>query len=170
MSATKRLAQWVGLAGAHNLSDASCHVSDGHVSPGATEHPGNRAWVFQGAAVCAVHLPAATADQWQVSWPEHACVDCLLAGPPVCVCRGGRRVRWWVEVRVPACCGHSIVFIRLGPLITLCGRKSDHWQSSTLVFLGLRLSSANTSYLMGNLEEISSFQQVLVQSLEECTK
>ncbi|XP_049992870.1 rho guanine nucleotide exchange factor 7 isoform X4 [Alexandromys fortis] len=33
-----------------------------------------------------------------------------------------------------------------------------------------KLSSANTSYLMGNLEEISSFQQVLVQSLEECTK
>ncbi|GAB1292985.1 Rho guanine nucleotide exchange factor 7 [Apodemus speciosus] len=32
-----------------------------------------------------------------------------------------------------------------------------------------KLSSANTSYLMGNLEEISSFQQVLVQSLEECT-
>uniref|UniRef100_A0A8B9SNH5 Rho guanine nucleotide exchange factor 7 n=1 Tax=Anas platyrhynchos TaxID=8839 RepID=A0A8B9SNH5_ANAPL len=28
----------------------------------------------------------------------------------------------------------------------------------------------NTSYLMGNLEEISSFQQMLVQSLEECTK
>ncbi|KAM6180063.1 rho guanine nucleotide exchange factor 7 isoform 1-T1 [Erethizon dorsatum] len=33
-----------------------------------------------------------------------------------------------------------------------------------------KLSSANTSYLMGNLEEICSFQQVLVQSLEECTK
>lgn len=37
-------------------------------------------------------------------------------------------------------------------------------------FLGSRLSSANTSYLMGNLEEICSFQQMLVQSLEECTK
>ncbi|ERE91035.1 rho guanine nucleotide exchange factor 7-like protein [Cricetulus griseus] len=33
-----------------------------------------------------------------------------------------------------------------------------------------KLSSANTSYLLGNLEEISSFQQVLVQTLEECTK
>ncbi|XP_053515918.1 rho guanine nucleotide exchange factor 7 isoform X2 [Artibeus jamaicensis] len=33
-----------------------------------------------------------------------------------------------------------------------------------------KLSSANTSFLMGNLEEICSFQQVLVQSLEECTK
>ncbi|XP_075774669.1 rho guanine nucleotide exchange factor 7 isoform X1 [Pelodiscus sinensis] len=33
-----------------------------------------------------------------------------------------------------------------------------------------KLSSANTSYLMGNLEEISSYQQMLVQSLEECTK
>ncbi|XP_025964744.1 rho guanine nucleotide exchange factor 7 isoform X5 [Dromaius novaehollandiae] len=33
-----------------------------------------------------------------------------------------------------------------------------------------KLNSANTSYLMGNLEEISSFQQMLVQSLEECTK
>nr|XP_058897894.1 rho guanine nucleotide exchange factor 7 isoform X6 [Kogia breviceps] len=33
-----------------------------------------------------------------------------------------------------------------------------------------KLSSANTSYLMGNLEEICSFQQMLVQSLEECTK
>ncbi|NXA12716.1 ARHG7 factor, partial [Sapayoa aenigma] len=33
-----------------------------------------------------------------------------------------------------------------------------------------KLSLANTSYLMGNLEEISSFQQMLVQSLEECTK
>ncbi|XP_036157885.1 rho guanine nucleotide exchange factor 7 isoform X7 [Myotis myotis] len=32
-----------------------------------------------------------------------------------------------------------------------------------------KLSSANTSYLMGNLEEICSFQQMLVQSLEECT-
>ncbi|NXX19764.1 ARHG7 factor, partial [Podargus strigoides] len=33
-----------------------------------------------------------------------------------------------------------------------------------------KLNSANTSYLMGNLEEISTFQQMLVQSLEECTK
>ncbi|XP_077014803.1 rho guanine nucleotide exchange factor 7 isoform X2 [Tamandua tetradactyla] len=33
-----------------------------------------------------------------------------------------------------------------------------------------KLSSVNTSYLMGNLEEICSFQQMLVQSLEECTK
>ncbi|KAM7178624.1 rho guanine nucleotide exchange factor 7 isoform 2-T2 [Macrochelys suwanniensis] len=33
-----------------------------------------------------------------------------------------------------------------------------------------KLNSANTSYLMGNLEEISSYQQMLVQSLEECTK
>uniref|UniRef100_A0A8D0FZV4 Rho guanine nucleotide exchange factor 7 n=1 Tax=Strix occidentalis caurina TaxID=311401 RepID=A0A8D0FZV4_STROC len=33
-----------------------------------------------------------------------------------------------------------------------------------------KLNAANTSYLMGNLEEISSFQQMLVQSLEECTK
>uniref|UniRef100_A0A8D1TRG1 Rho guanine nucleotide exchange factor 7 n=1 Tax=Sus scrofa TaxID=9823 RepID=A0A8D1TRG1_PIG len=33
-----------------------------------------------------------------------------------------------------------------------------------------KLSSANMSYLMGNLEEICSFQQMLVQSLEECTK
>uniref|UniRef100_A0A8C3KUM4 Rho guanine nucleotide exchange factor 7 n=1 Tax=Calidris pygmaea TaxID=425635 RepID=A0A8C3KUM4_9CHAR len=33
-----------------------------------------------------------------------------------------------------------------------------------------KLNSTNTSYLMGNLEEISSFQQMLVQSLEECTK
>ncbi|XP_017672788.1 PREDICTED: rho guanine nucleotide exchange factor 7 [Lepidothrix coronata] len=33
-----------------------------------------------------------------------------------------------------------------------------------------KLTLANTSYLMGNLEEISSFQQMLVQSLEECTK
>ncbi|XP_012878177.1 PREDICTED: rho guanine nucleotide exchange factor 7 [Dipodomys ordii] len=32
-----------------------------------------------------------------------------------------------------------------------------------------KLSSTNTSYLMGNLEEICSFQQTLVQSLEECT-
>ncbi|XP_025051879.1 rho guanine nucleotide exchange factor 7 isoform X6 [Alligator sinensis] len=33
-----------------------------------------------------------------------------------------------------------------------------------------KLNSINTLYLMGNLEEISSFQQMLVQSLEECTK
>uniref|UniRef100_A0A8D0L7V5 Rho guanine nucleotide exchange factor 7 n=1 Tax=Sphenodon punctatus TaxID=8508 RepID=A0A8D0L7V5_SPHPU len=33
-----------------------------------------------------------------------------------------------------------------------------------------KLNSTNTLYLMGNLEEISSFQQMLVQSLEECTK
>uniref|UniRef100_A0A7N5K387 Rho guanine nucleotide exchange factor 7 n=1 Tax=Ailuropoda melanoleuca TaxID=9646 RepID=A0A7N5K387_AILME len=33
-----------------------------------------------------------------------------------------------------------------------------------------KLSSTSTSYLMGNLEEICSFQQMLVQSLEECTK
>ncbi|XP_058404479.1 rho guanine nucleotide exchange factor 7 isoform X3 [Diceros bicornis minor] len=32
-----------------------------------------------------------------------------------------------------------------------------------------KLSSANISHLMGNLEEICSFQQMLVQSLEECT-
>ncbi|XP_063315924.1 rho guanine nucleotide exchange factor 7 isoform X1 [Pelobates fuscus] len=33
-----------------------------------------------------------------------------------------------------------------------------------------KLSPTNTSYLIGNLEEIYSFQQILVQSLEECTK
>ncbi|KAM5288155.1 rho guanine nucleotide exchange factor 7 isoform 5-T5 [Ctenodactylus gundi] len=33
-----------------------------------------------------------------------------------------------------------------------------------------KLSSTNTSHLVGNLEEICSFQQMLVQSLEECTK
>nr|XP_033803903.1 rho guanine nucleotide exchange factor 7 isoform X7 [Geotrypetes seraphini] len=33
-----------------------------------------------------------------------------------------------------------------------------------------KLNSTNTSYLLGNLEEICSFQQMLVQSLEECTK
>ncbi|CAH2223499.1 rho guanine nucleotide exchange factor 7 isoform X2 [Pelobates cultripes] len=33
-----------------------------------------------------------------------------------------------------------------------------------------KLSPTNTSYLIGNLEEICSFQQILVQSLEECTK
>uniref|UniRef100_A0A6I8NLJ7 Rho guanine nucleotide exchange factor 7 n=1 Tax=Ornithorhynchus anatinus TaxID=9258 RepID=A0A6I8NLJ7_ORNAN len=32
------------------------------------------------------------------------------------------------------------------------------------------LSATNTLYLMGNLEEIRSFQQMLLQSLEECTK
>ncbi|XP_041439068.1 rho guanine nucleotide exchange factor 7 S homeolog isoform X10 [Xenopus laevis] len=33
-----------------------------------------------------------------------------------------------------------------------------------------KLSPTNISYLMGNLEEICAFQQMLVQSLEECTK
>ncbi|XP_039770806.1 rho guanine nucleotide exchange factor 7 isoform X6 [Ornithorhynchus anatinus] len=33
-----------------------------------------------------------------------------------------------------------------------------------------KLSATNTLYLMGNLEEIRSFQQMLLQSLEECTK
>ncbi|XP_053563751.1 rho guanine nucleotide exchange factor 7 isoform X1 [Bombina bombina] len=33
-----------------------------------------------------------------------------------------------------------------------------------------KLSPTSTSYLMGNLEEICTFQQILVQSLEECTK
>ncbi|XP_043928586.1 rho guanine nucleotide exchange factor 7 isoform X1 [Protopterus annectens] len=33
-----------------------------------------------------------------------------------------------------------------------------------------KLNFSNTSHLMGNLEEISSFQQMLVQSLEECIK
>lgn len=33
-----------------------------------------------------------------------------------------------------------------------------------------RLSSADISAIMGNLEEISTFQQTLVQSLEDCTK
>ncbi|MEE6470696.1 hypothetical protein FKM82_009031 [Ascaphus truei] len=33
-----------------------------------------------------------------------------------------------------------------------------------------KLNPTSTSYLMGNLEEIFSFQQMLVQSLEECTK
>ncbi|XP_064413687.1 rho guanine nucleotide exchange factor 7 isoform X2 [Latimeria chalumnae] len=33
-----------------------------------------------------------------------------------------------------------------------------------------KLSSTNTAHIMGNLEEICSFQQMLVQSLEECTK
>lgn len=34
----------------------------------------------------------------------------------------------------------------------------------------LTLSPTSISYLLGNLEEICSFQQLLVQSLEECTK
>ncbi|XP_053352774.1 rho guanine nucleotide exchange factor 7a isoform X1 [Clarias gariepinus] len=33
-----------------------------------------------------------------------------------------------------------------------------------------KLSSADVSVIMGNLEEISTFQQTLVQSLEDCTK
>ncbi|XP_006159717.2 rho guanine nucleotide exchange factor 7 isoform X2 [Tupaia chinensis] len=33
-----------------------------------------------------------------------------------------------------------------------------------------KLGSANTAHLMGNLEEICSFQHMLVQALEECTK
>uniref|UniRef100_F7CU97 Rho guanine nucleotide exchange factor 7 n=1 Tax=Xenopus tropicalis TaxID=8364 RepID=F7CU97_XENTR len=33
-----------------------------------------------------------------------------------------------------------------------------------------KLSPTNISYLLGNLEEICAFQQILVQSLEECTK
>ncbi|XP_072332093.1 rho guanine nucleotide exchange factor 7b isoform X3 [Scyliorhinus torazame] len=33
-----------------------------------------------------------------------------------------------------------------------------------------KLSSTDMGYLMGNLEDICSFQQILVQSLEECTK
>ncbi|KAM6945480.1 rho guanine nucleotide exchange factor 7b isoform 2-T2 [Aplochiton taeniatus] len=33
-----------------------------------------------------------------------------------------------------------------------------------------RLSSADINHIQGNLEEISTFQQMLVQSLEECTK
>ncbi|KAK3569169.1 hypothetical protein QTP86_025984 [Hemibagrus guttatus] len=33
-----------------------------------------------------------------------------------------------------------------------------------------KLSTANISIIMGNLEEISTFQQTLVQSLEDCTK
>lgn len=33
-----------------------------------------------------------------------------------------------------------------------------------------RISSADISHILGNLEEISTFQQMLVQSLEEHTK
>lgn len=33
-----------------------------------------------------------------------------------------------------------------------------------------RVSSADISHILGNLEEISTFQQMLVQSLEEHTK
>lgn len=33
-----------------------------------------------------------------------------------------------------------------------------------------RLSSSDVALILGNLEEISTFQQMLVQSLEECTK
>ncbi|XP_030635457.1 rho guanine nucleotide exchange factor 7b isoform X8 [Chanos chanos] len=33
-----------------------------------------------------------------------------------------------------------------------------------------KLSSSDISHILGNLEEISTFQQMLVQSLEECTK
>lgn len=39
--------------------------------------------------------------------------------------------------------------------------------SFTLV---LRLTTSDIAHILGNLEEISSFQQTLVQSLEECTK
>lgn len=33
-----------------------------------------------------------------------------------------------------------------------------------------RLSSSDVALILGNLEEICTFQQMLVQSLEECTK
>lgn len=34
----------------------------------------------------------------------------------------------------------------------------------------IRLSSSDVALILGNLEEICTFQQMLVQSLEECTK
>lgn len=37
-------------------------------------------------------------------------------------------------------------------------------------YLALRLSSSDVALILGNLEEISTFQQMLVQSLEESTK
>lgn len=33
-----------------------------------------------------------------------------------------------------------------------------------------RLNSSDVALILGNLEEISTFQQMLVQSLEDCTK
>lgn len=44
--------------------------------------------------------------------------------------------------------------------------------SSVLTFAGFffRLSSLDVALILGNLEEICTFQQMLVQSLEECTK
>ncbi|XP_072268173.1 rho guanine nucleotide exchange factor 7 isoform X2 [Pyxicephalus adspersus] len=47
---------------------------------------------------------------------------------------------------------------------TLLSNYLRHLQSSE------RLSPTSISYLMGNLEDICTFQQMLVQSLEECTK
>lgn len=47
----------------------------------------------------------------------------------------------------------------------------DEWLlSSSLRSSFFRLSSVDISYIQGNLEEISTFQQMLVQSLEEHTK
>ncbi|KAG2456427.1 ARHG7 factor, partial [Polypterus senegalus] len=48
-------------------------------------------------------------------------------------------------------------------------------QSLLTIYLRLlqpteKLSSTNITHILGNLEEISTFQQMLVQSLEECTK
>uniref|UniRef100_A0A8C5M315 Rho guanine nucleotide exchange factor 7 n=1 Tax=Leptobrachium leishanense TaxID=445787 RepID=A0A8C5M315_9ANUR len=49
-------------------------------------------------------------------------------------------------------------------LQTLLSNYLRHLHSSE------KLSPTSSSYLIGNLEEICSFQQLLVQSLEECTK
>lgn len=45
----------------------------------------------------------------------------------------------------------------IGVLTLVCGPPS-------------RLSNSDVAHILGNLEEINTFQQMLVQALEDCTK
>lgn len=54
----------------------------------------------------------------------------------------------------------------------LCFLNFTRYFSSVLTDAGFfnRLSALDVALILGNLEEICTFQQMLVQSLEECTK
>ena len=51
-----------------------------------------------------------------------------------------------------------------------CFLRAVFFSDTSLFPVFCRMSSLDVALILGNLEEISTFQQMLVQSLEECTK
>lgn len=77
--------------------------------------------------------------------------------------KGLKTYEWWPPADDPAANNKS------GKPLGGAGEHLPVLTNSVISFSS-RLSSSEVALILGNLEEISTFQQMLVQSLEDCTK